>query len=157
MVCGSIGNTERMPAVIISRRPRRISRRRWGEDCSALLKALQFHPASTRSWRRSKRKNRVFRMKMRVTRFCRYLHLPGQDLNLHALRRYHLKVVRLPISPPGLYHRNYTTESFSVERTVRLGHRFEALRGALIFAFSILFLVRIHHSLVIFKPRFVTA
>jgi hypothetical protein len=26
---------------------------------------------------------------------------PGQDLNLHALRRYHLKVVRLPISPPG--------------------------------------------------------
>src|SRR6476469_4119681 len=27
---------------------------------------------------------------------------PGQDLNLHASRRYHLKVVRLPIPPPGL-------------------------------------------------------
>ena len=26
---------------------------------------------------------------------------PGQDLNLHASRRYHLKVVRLPIPPPG--------------------------------------------------------
>jgi hypothetical protein len=29
------------------------------------------------------------------------LYCPGQDLNLHALRRYHLKVVRLPIPPPG--------------------------------------------------------
>ncbi len=28
---------------------------------------------------------------------------PGQDLNLHASRRYHLKVVRLPIPPPGLF------------------------------------------------------
>ena len=27
---------------------------------------------------------------------------PGQDSNLHALRHYHLKVARLPISPPGL-------------------------------------------------------
>src|SRR3954463_6881115 len=26
---------------------------------------------------------------------------PGQDLNLHELPRYHLKVVRLPIPPPG--------------------------------------------------------
>lgn len=26
----------------------------------------------------------------------------GQELNLHALRRYHLKVVRLPVSPPAL-------------------------------------------------------
>ena len=26
---------------------------------------------------------------------------PGQDSNLHAVRRYHLKVVRLPIPPPG--------------------------------------------------------
>lgn len=25
----------------------------------------------------------------------------GEDLNLHALRRYHLKVVRLPVSPPA--------------------------------------------------------
>src|SRR5437764_11499590 len=28
---------------------------------------------------------------------------PGQDLNLHALRRCHLKAVRLPIPPPGLW------------------------------------------------------
>src|SRR5438270_6682979 len=28
---------------------------------------------------------------------------PGQDLNLHALRRCHLKAVRLPIPPPGLF------------------------------------------------------
>ena len=28
-------------------------------------------------------------------------YCPGQDLNLHGLPRYHLKVVRLPISPPG--------------------------------------------------------
>ena len=27
---------------------------------------------------------------------------PGEDSNLHALRRYHLKVVRLPVPPPGL-------------------------------------------------------
>ena len=27
----------------------------------------------------------------------------GEDSNLHALRRYHLKVVRLPISPPAQY------------------------------------------------------
>ena len=26
---------------------------------------------------------------------------PGQDLNLHGVTRYHLKVVRLPIPPPG--------------------------------------------------------
>src|SRR5205085_5068982 len=26
---------------------------------------------------------------------------PGQDLNLHELPRYHLKVVRLPVPPPG--------------------------------------------------------
>jgi hypothetical protein len=26
---------------------------------------------------------------------------PGQELNLHGLPRYHLKVVRLPIPPPG--------------------------------------------------------
>ena len=25
----------------------------------------------------------------------------GEDSNLHALRRYHLKVVRLPVSPPA--------------------------------------------------------
>src|SRR2546421_12682324 len=29
------------------------------------------------------------------------LGCPGQDLNLHASRRYHLKVVRLPVPPPG--------------------------------------------------------
>lgn len=32
----------------------------------------------------------------------RFLFLcPGQDSNLHASRRHHLKVVSLPISPPG--------------------------------------------------------
>src|SRR3954465_4535513 len=40
---------------------------------------------------RSQKKKPVFRR----------VRCPGQDLNLHALRRYHLKVVRLPIPPPG--------------------------------------------------------
>src|SRR3954454_11930620 len=31
----------------------------------------------------------------------RLMGCPGQDLNLHELPRYHLKVVRLPIPPPG--------------------------------------------------------
>ncbi len=33
--------------------------------------------------------------------FLSYKWCPREDSNLHALRRYHLKVVRLPISPPG--------------------------------------------------------
>jgi hypothetical protein len=37
------------------------------------------------------------------------LNCPGQESNLHALRRYHLKVVRLPISPPGLVSPLYYT------------------------------------------------
>src|SRR3989338_333676 len=30
-----------------------------------------------------------------------FLGCPGEDLNLHAFRHYHLKVARLPITPPG--------------------------------------------------------
>src|SRR3989344_3611012 len=32
------------------------------------------------------------------------LWCPGQELNLQAFRRYHLKVVRVPISPPGQHN-----------------------------------------------------
>ena len=45
---------------------------------------------------------------------------PGQDLNLHALRRYHLKVVRLPISPPGRREEIISTRlSVSMGQTTR--------------------------------------
>ena len=36
-----------------------------------------------------------------IPEWGRLFECPGQDLNLHGLPRYHLKVVRLPISPPG--------------------------------------------------------
>ncbi len=43
---------------------------------------------------------------------------PGEDSNLHGLPRYHLKVVRLPIPPPGLQERGEddTDKLLKVER-----------------------------------------
>lgn len=38
----------------------------------------------------------VTRPRRVLLRWC-----PGEDLNLHALRHYHLKVASIPISPPG--------------------------------------------------------
>ena len=49
------------------------------------------------------------------TRLDRCFSCPGQDLNLHGLPRYHLKVVRLPISPPGLTAQQYTPSLRGVE------------------------------------------
>src|SRR3954463_6988052 len=40
---------------------------------------------------------------------------PGQDLNLHELPRYHLKVVRLPIPPPGRGRADYMLAWAGVE------------------------------------------
>jgi hypothetical protein len=37
-------------------------------------------------------------------------------LNLHALRHYHLKVARLPISPPGLISFQYTAPPPALSR-----------------------------------------
>ncbi len=52
------------------------------------------------------------------------LQCPGQDLNLHELPRYHLKVVRLPIPPPGLIERtDYTDEVRAVESHQKLRPR----------------------------------
>ena len=49
---------------------------------------------------------------------------PGEDLNLHAHnRRYHLKVVRLPISPPGQVSTTYLYHNFFCLRRNRLGYR----------------------------------
>gem|GEM_PF-1081466 len=35
------------------------------------------------------------------TKACSFYWCPGLDSNQHTLRRHHLKMVRLPISPPG--------------------------------------------------------
>ena len=46
--------------------------------------------------RGSSQKNTLQKECILLCKWC-----PREDSNLHALRRYHLKVVRLPISPPG--------------------------------------------------------
>src|SRR3954451_2108678 len=51
----------------------------------------------------------------------RLLGCPGQDLNLHELPRYHLKVVRLPIPPPGRGMRNYNRFGIAVEGVAGAG------------------------------------
>lgn len=42
---------------------------------------------------------------------------PGLDLNQQALRRYHLKVVSLPISPPGHFNQlgDYTPKHRQIQ------------------------------------------
>ncbi len=55
-------------------------------------------------------KNKKARKLLSLRALC-----PGQDLNLHALRRYHLKVVRLPISPPGRCGDDYIVGQARVE------------------------------------------
>ena len=52
----------------------------------------------------------------------RRVECPGQDLNLHALRRCHLKAVRLPIPPPGLLRGNRTGNYTDVLRHVEAGN-----------------------------------
>ena len=65
-----------LPAGTISRSPTPISIRPPGPSSSPLLKSLQFLPASTRSWRSRKKKNRVFRLKMRKMQFLWVLPMP---------------------------------------------------------------------------------
>ena len=76
------------------------------------------HPAS---WAQMKKRPKAF------------FHLcPGEDLNLHGLLHYHLKVARLPITPPGqtlsptssvatdsLYARLYLFSTFSFSGLAR--------------------------------------
>jgi hypothetical protein len=56
------------------------------------------------------------------------LQCPGQDLNLHELPRYHLKVVRLPIPPPGLMSEGIIPARSVLSRVIKNSGR--AIMGA---------------------------